>query len=123
MEATVREGQAPAVVVALLPGERLTSEAGAMMFISGDISMEVEMPGGLVGGRKRKLLAGESLFLTRYVANGPGAVGSTGAFPGSSRRHERDGETSGEKHAYLGHGGEGESESAVAQLLGMGTGG
>src|SRR4051794_20657811 len=49
MEATVREGQAPAVVVSLQPGERLTSEAGAMMFISGDISMDVEMPGGLMG--------------------------------------------------------------------------
>ena len=66
MEATVRVGHAPAVVVALQPGERLTSEAGAMMFISGDISMEVEMPGGLMGGLKRKILAGESLFLTRY---------------------------------------------------------
>src|SRR5439155_26003883 len=74
VEATIREGQAPAVVVALQPGERLTSEAGAMMFISGDVSMDVEMPGGLMGGLKRKLLAGESLFLTRYLANGPGAV-------------------------------------------------
>jgi uncharacterized protein (AIM24 family) len=26
--------------------------------------MEVEMPGGLAGGSKRKLLAGESLFVT-----------------------------------------------------------
>ncbi|MGH3002484.1 MAG: AIM24 family protein, partial [Gaiellaceae bacterium] len=92
MEATVREGQAPAVVVSLQAGERLTSEAGAMMFISGDISMDVEMPGGLMGGLKRKLLAGESLFLTRYVANGPGAVGITGPFPGSIRQHELDGE-------------------------------
>ena len=49
MESTVREGQAPAVVVALQPGERMTAEAGAMMFVTGDISMEVEMPGGLVG--------------------------------------------------------------------------
>ena len=32
MEATVREGHAPAVVIALQPGEQLTSEAGAMMF-------------------------------------------------------------------------------------------
>ncbi|MGH2935218.1 MAG: AIM24 family protein [Gaiellaceae bacterium] len=46
MEATVREGQAPAVVIALQPGERVTAEAGAMMFVSGDISMDVEMPGG-----------------------------------------------------------------------------
>jgi uncharacterized protein (TIGR00266 family) len=120
MEATVREGQAPAVVIALQPGERLTSEAGAMMFISGDISMDVEMPGGLMGGLKRKLLAGESLFLTRYVANGPGAVGVTGPFPGSVRQHELDGEIICEKHAYLAHHGEVEIESAFAQRLGMG---
>jgi Mitochondrial biogenesis AIM24 len=84
MEATVREGQAPAVVVSLQPGEQLTSEAGAMMFVSGDIAMEVEMPGGLAGGLKRKLLAGESIFVTRYRANGGGAVGLTGPFPARS---------------------------------------
>ena len=120
MEATVREGQAPAVVVALEPGEQLTSEAGAMMFISGDISMGVEMPGGLAGGLKRKLLAGESLFLARYSARGAGAVGLTGPFPGSIRQHELDGEIICEKHAYLGHYGEVAIESALAQKLGMG---
>jgi uncharacterized protein (TIGR00266 family) len=123
MEATVREGHAPAVVVALQPGEQLTSEAGAMMFVSGDISINVEMPGGVMGGLKRKLLAGESLFLTRYVANGPGAVGITGPFPGSVRQHELDGEIICEKHAYLGHFGDVEIESAFAQKLGMGVGG
>jgi uncharacterized protein (TIGR00266 family) len=120
MEATVRAGQAPAVIVSLQPGERLTSEAGAMMFISGDISMEVELPGGLAGGLKRKLLAGESLFVTRYEARGAGAVGITGPFPGSIRQHELDGEIICERHAYLGHYGEIEIESALAQKLGMG---
>jgi len=120
MEATIRDGQAPAVVVALAPGEELTSESGAMMFMSGAISMDVEMPGGLAGGLKRKLLAGESLFLTRYRANGPGAVAITGPFPGSIRQHELDGEVICEKHAYLGHYGDVEIESAFAQKLGMG---
>ena len=120
MEATVREGHAPVVVVSLQAGERLTSEAGAMMFVSGDIAMDVEMPGGLAGGLKRKLLAGESLFLTRYTANGPGAVGISGPFPGSIRQHELDGEIICEKHAYLGHHGDVEIESAFAQRLGMG---
>ena len=63
MEAKVREGHAPAVVVALEPGEKLTSEAGAMMFISGDVAMDVEMPGGVTGGLKRAFLSGESMFL------------------------------------------------------------
>jgi uncharacterized protein (TIGR00266 family) len=123
VNATIREGQAPAVVVALEPGEQLTSEAGAMMFTSGNISIDVEMPGGLGGGLKRKLLAGESLFLTRYTANGSGAVGITGPFPGSIRQHELDGEIICEKHAYLGHYGDVDIESALAQRLGMGIGG
>jgi uncharacterized protein (TIGR00266 family) len=120
MEATVREGHAPAVVVALQPGERLTSEAGAMMFVSGDISMDVEMAGGLVGGLTRKMLSGESVFLMHYRARGAGAVGITGPFPGSIRQHELDGEIICEKHAYLAHHGEVAIESAFAQRLGMG---
>ena len=47
MQATIREGQAPAVVVSLAPGEKLVSEAGAMMFMSGDVAMDVEMPGAI----------------------------------------------------------------------------
>jgi uncharacterized protein (TIGR00266 family) len=123
VNATVREGQAPAVVVALEAGERLVSEAGAMMFISGDVQMDVEMPGGLAAGLKRALLAGESLFLATYTARGTGAVGICGPFPGSIRQHELDGEIICEKHAYLGHVGEVEIESALAQRLGMGIGG
>jgi uncharacterized protein (TIGR00266 family) len=120
MNATVREGHAPAVVIALEAGETLTSEAGAMMFLSGDVSMDVELKGGLVGGLKRSVLAGESLFLARYTARGSGAVGICGAFPGSIRQHELDGEIICEKHAYLAHFGEVEIESAWAKKLGMG---
>ena len=120
MEAKVREGHAPAVVVALEPGERLTSEAGAMMFISGDVTMDVEMPGGVAEGLKRALLAGESMFLATYTARGAGAVGLCGPFPGSIRQHELDGEIICEKHAYLGHFGEVEISSALAQRMGMG---
>lgn len=120
MEATIREGQAPAVVVSLQPGEQLTAEAGAMMFVSGDISMEVEMPGGLAGGLKRKIMAGESLFVTKYTANGPGAVGITGPFPGSIRQHQLDGEIICERHAYLGHHGDVEMEGVFSQRIGMG---
>ena len=124
MDATIREGQAPAVVISLAPGETLKSESGAMMFVSGDVTMDVEMPGGLAGGLKRKLLAGESLFLTTYTARGAGAVGITGPFPGSIRQVELDGELICEKHAYLGHVGEVEIESVSARSLGAGfTGG
>src|SRR2546421_11111751 len=120
MEAKVREGHAPAVVVALEPGEELVSEAGAMLFMSGDVSMDVELPGGLVGGLKRAVLAGERLFSEKDVARGAGAVGLCGPFPGSIRQHELDGEIICEKHAYLGHFGDVEISSAFAQRLGMG---
>jgi uncharacterized protein (TIGR00266 family) len=120
MNATVRDGHAPAVVIALEAGESLTSEAGAMMFLSGDISMDVELTGGVVGGLKRSVLAGEWVFLARYLGRGSGAVGICGAFPGSIRQHELDGEIICEKHAYLAHFGEVEIESAWAKKLGMG---
>ncbi len=124
MQATIREGQAPAVVVSLAPGEKLVSEAGAMMFVSGDIATDVEMPGGVGGALKRKLLAGESIFLATYTARGEGAVGICGPFPGSIRQVELDGELICEKHAYLGHVGEVEIEPVAARSLGAGfTGG
>jgi len=124
MQAVIREGQAPAVIVSLDPGETLRSEAGAMMFVSGDVTMDVEMPGGLAGGIKRKLLAGESLFLATYTARGAGAVGITGPFPGSIRQVELDGEVICERHAYLGHVGEVEIEAVTSRSIGAGmTGG
>ena len=123
MEAKIREGQAPAVVVSLAPGEKLASEAGAMMFISGDVAMDVEMPGGIGGALKRKLLSGESLFLATYTARGGGAVGLCGPFPGSIRQHELDGEIICERHAYLAHVGDVAIEPALAQRLGMGLAG
>ncbi len=123
MEAKVREGHAPAIVISLAPGEQLVSESGAMMFISGDVSMDVEMPGGLMGGLRRAALAGESMFLTKYTARGAGAVGICGPFPGSIRQHELDGEIICERHAYLGHFGDVAIESALAKKLGMGIAG
>ena len=120
MDAKIREGQAPALIVSLQSGEEITSEAGAMMFLSGDVSMEVEMPGGLTGGLKRAVLSGESMFLAKYRARGVSAVGLTGPYPGSIRQHELDGEIICEKHAYLAHHGDVSVESAFAKKMGMG---
>jgi uncharacterized protein (TIGR00266 family) len=120
MDATIKDGQAPAVIVSLQVGEELTSEAGAMMFLSGDIAMDMEMPGGVMGGLKRAVMSGESMFLAKYRARGAGAVGLCGPFPGSIRQHELDGEIICEKHAYLAHHGEVAIESAFAKKAGMG---
>src|ERR671936_185227 len=120
VQATVREGHAPVVVVSLEAGEKVTSEAGGGMFVSGGGEMDIEMPGGVAGGLKRSVLSGESLFLATYTARGGGAVGICGPFPGSIREHQLDGEIICEKHAYLGHHGEVAIESAFAKKLGMG---
>jgi uncharacterized protein (TIGR00266 family) len=123
MEATIREGHAPAVVVSLEPGETLKTEAGAMMFVSGDIVSGVEIPGGMTGGLKRKMFAGESIFLATYMARGPGVVGVCGPFPGSIRQVALDGELICEKHAYLGHVGEITVEHVTAKSVGAGFSG
>ena len=123
MNATIKEGHAPAVLVQLDAGEKLHSESGAMMFISGDVSMDVEMPGGLTGGLKRSVLSGESLFIATYQARGAGVVGLCGPFPGSIKQYELDGEVVCEKHAYIGHVGDVEISSAFAKRRGMGFGG
>src|SRR4051795_4096749 len=114
MQANIKEGHAPAIIIALQPGETITSEAGAMMFISGEIQTDVQMPGGLMNSLKRTMLAGESLFLATYTARGAGAIGLTGPFPGSIRQIELDGELICEKHAYLAHHGEVAIESLFA---------
>lgn len=120
MRSTVREGHAPAVVIALDPGESISSESGAMMFVSGDIAMDVQMPGGMKGGLKRKFLTGESMFVTKYTARGAGAVGLCGPFPGSIREHALDGEVICERHSYLGHHGEVTLEPVLSHGAGLG---
>ena len=123
MNATIREGHAPAVIISLEAGDKLVSESGAMMFLTGDVARNIEMPGGLTGGLKRAVMSGESMFLTTYVARGPGAVGLCGPFPGSIKQYELDGEIICEKHAYLGHHGDVKIEPAFTKKLGMGFAG
>ncbi len=49
--------------------EKLISEAGAMVYMSGNVEMEAKAVGGLGGMLKRALMR-ESLFLTEYTAKG-----------------------------------------------------
>jgi uncharacterized protein (AIM24 family) len=91
-----------------------------MMFVSGDVSLELELTGGLKSGLKRAVLAGESLAFTRYRAKGAAAVGLAGRYPGSIRKHELDGEIICDRRAYLAHTGEVSVESAFAKKLGIG---
>jgi uncharacterized protein (TIGR00266 family) len=66
----------------IIPGETVYAEAGAMTYMSGNVSMEAKMKGGFMKGIKRKL-TGESFFMTEFNAEGgTGLVGFSGNVPG-----------------------------------------
>lgn len=72
-----------AVVLTLGQGDAVRAEAGAMMFMTDGIEMDARMEGGLLGGLKRKLLAGESFFITSFRCQAPkGRVAFAGPYPG-----------------------------------------
>jgi uncharacterized protein (TIGR00266 family) len=72
-----------AVILTLGAGDEIRAEAGAMTFMTDGITMDARMTGGLLGGLKRALLAGESLFLTYFRSSVPSArVAFSAPFPG-----------------------------------------
>lgn len=72
------------VEIELDPGEGVRAEAGAMLYMSSGIEMQTGTGGGLFKGFKR-LLAGESFFVTTFLNKGPGKqrVGFAAPFPGN----------------------------------------
>ncbi len=73
-----------AVIIGLDPGETVQAEAGAMMFMEQGIEMNAEMQGGLFSGLKR-LVSGESLFVSTFTNNGSGKrhVSFAAPYPGT----------------------------------------
>jgi uncharacterized protein (TIGR00266 family) len=72
-----------AVVMTLASGDEVRAEAGAMTFMTDGITMDARLQGGLLGGLKRKFLAGESLFLTYFKCSvATGRVAFSGPYPG-----------------------------------------
>jgi len=72
-----------AVILSLAAGDEVRAEAGAMMFMTDAIEMDAKLEGGILGGLKRKFLAGESFFITRFRAVGQGGrVAFSGPYPG-----------------------------------------
>ena len=59
------------VEVELDPGEGIRAEAGAMMYMSDGIQMQTSTGGGLFKGFKR-MVTGESFFITTFLYNGKG---------------------------------------------------
>jgi uncharacterized protein (TIGR00266 family) len=74
-----------AVVVPLAAGQEVQAEAGAMLYMAGDVEMDTSMRGGLWGGLRR-MVVGESLFMTRFRAGGPGQVAFAAPHPGNVKR-------------------------------------
>jgi uncharacterized protein (TIGR00266 family) len=72
-----------AVVLTMGAGDEVRAEAGAMTYMTEGIEMDARMQGGLLGGLKRKILAGESFFLTFFRCQAPEAtVAFAGPYPG-----------------------------------------
>ena len=59
------------VEVGLDPGEGVRAEAGAMMYMEERIEMQTSTGGGLFKGFKR-MITGESFFITTFLFNGKG---------------------------------------------------
>lgn len=59
------------VEIELDPGEGVRAEAGAMMYMEQNIEMQTSSGGGLFKGFKR-MITGESFFITTFLFNGSG---------------------------------------------------
>ena len=111
-----------AVVLTMARGDEVRAEAGAMTFMTDGIEMDARMTGGLLGGLKRKLLAGESLFLTFFKCAAPaGRVAFSGPYPGKIVRFplERSSMLC-QRDAFLCAAGEVDIDIAFTKRLGAG---
>lgn len=71
------------VEIELDPGEGVRAEAGAMLFMGDGIQMQTGTEGGIFQGFKR-MLTGESFFITTFLHNGrgKGQVAFSAPYPG-----------------------------------------
>lgn len=72
-----------AVIISLDPGEMVQAEAGAMMYMTDGVQMDTGTGGGIFKGVKR-ILSGESFFITtfKYDGSGQGDVSFAAPDPG-----------------------------------------
>lgn len=81
MKYNVEGGSLPVAILQLEAGETVISESGGRTWMRGPITTETTSYGGV---RKAigRLFTGESLFMSRYVANGPAEIAFASSFPG-----------------------------------------
>lgn len=98
MQVEIQNGPGNAAArLSMAPGEVITSEAGAMIAMSGHMQMTTtthkKSSGGLLKAAKR-LLSGESLFLNHYeTRNLPGEVWLAATLPGDMMTYDLNNET------------------------------
>jgi uncharacterized protein (TIGR00266 family) len=72
-----------ALILTMGAGDEIRAEAGAMTFMTDGIEMDARLQGGILGGLKRAILAGESLFLTFFKCTTASArVAFSAPYPG-----------------------------------------
>ena len=76
-----------AVVIPLGAGQEIQAEPGALLYMAGDVEMDSNMKGGLWGGLKR-MVGGESLFMTRFRSRSQGQVAFAAPYPGKLKQIE-----------------------------------
>ncbi len=82
MRYSIEGGSLPAVLIQLDPGESIISESGGRTWSRGPIAAETTSEGG-AGKAIGRLFTGESLFMSRYTAQGPAEIAFSSSFPGS----------------------------------------
>lgn len=81
MKYTIEGGSLPVVIVQMDPGEVMISESGARTWARGNVATEAKAEGGF-GKSLGRMFSGESLFMSKYTANGPAEIAFASSFPG-----------------------------------------
>ena len=81
MDYTIEGGTLPAVIIRLDAGETIISQAGGRTWSRGPVVWESKAEGG-IGRSIGRMFAGESLFMSRYTAQGPAEIAFSSSFPG-----------------------------------------
>ncbi len=81
MKYSIEGGSLPVVICKLDPGEVMISEAGGRSWAKGEYTTETTSGGGakkMLG----RMFTGESLFMSKYVAQGPLEIAFASSYPG-----------------------------------------
>lgn len=103
MQYEIKGGMLPVLVMTLSAGESIITEGGGMSWMSPNMRMDTNMKGGLFGGLGRAL-AGESIFLNTYTAEGgAGLLACASCFPGTILSFDLEAGQSiiAQKHSFL----------------------